>query len=313
MISYFRTWNDGSAHKTVLLGVILMVTAYFCFSVSNVLIKEISQTYTVAQVLFSRGVIFCLLSSLFVFRGKDRLTLKQTINPSQKLHLILRGAMIAVSLWAIFNGFKVLPFANATVLCFSQIFFMSIFAIPMLKEKVSGKQWIAMTVGFIGVVVAVRPSSDLFDLVHIAPLLVVIAPLLDGIVIMYPRKLVKYHSSNALMFFYAIYSLPFILVLLYLDWVPIAPTLQEVFFFLLQGICSFCGQLFVTHAFRHAPTGVLAPMIFSSFIWGVLFGYIFWGEIPDLWTILGAVLIISAGFYVVRHDPKESQRNIPFE
>lgn len=310
MGSRFYHWLERSPRNSVTFGIILMLTAFFLFSMANGVVKYLSTTYSIAQILFVRGLFFCLFSVPLLLLDQPKKTFRQMVNPPQKKILFLRGALVALSLWGLFYGFKVLPLANATVLCFSEIFFMSLIAIPMLKESITKKQWFAMVLGFGGVVIAVKPSSELFSLAHIGPIIITIAAFLDGLVMIYPRKLVKYMSANTIMFYYSFYALPFIGLLLCFDWGPLDISLTNAGWFLTQATLSFIGQVAATYAFRYAPTGTLAPMIFSALIWGTLFGFLFWGEVPDLATLLGGGLIIMAGFYIIRHERKAMQEKL---
>lgn len=284
--------------KEPLKGVAYMLLAYFFFGIGNACVKFTAGTYTISQILTFRSLTFLLPLLIYIFfiqKKSSPFLLFKT--PNLKSH-IYRGILIVVSLWFIFYGFKVLPLANATALGFSEILFMTIVSIPFLKERVNKAQWVAIIIGFMGVLVVARPSTDLFDLTKIATILMLIGGCLDGIVLLFPRKMGKTDSVLTILFYYALFSSIFAFgIVIFEGWTPISS--EGLMWLLGIGIFSLLGQACATHAFQFASAGVLSPMIYSLLLWAALFGYLFWGEIPDLYTISGTLIIILSGLYVI--------------
>lgn len=286
------------AKKEPLKGITYMLLAFFFFGIGNAFVKFTAGTYTISQILAFRNLTFLFPLLIYIFFIQKKSSPRLVFHtPNLKSH-IYRGLLIVVSLWCIFYGFKMLPMANATALGFSEILFMTIISIPFLKERVNKAQWIAITVGFLGVLIVARPSADLFDLTKIATILMLIGGCLDGIVLLFPRKMGKTDSVLTILFYYALFSSIFAFGGVMIEgWASINP---EGFMWLLGvGICSLLGQACATYAFQFASAGILSPMIYSLLLWATLFGYVFWGEIPDIYTIIGAFIVILSGLYVI--------------
>ena len=284
-----------------------MLLGFFFFGIGNAFVKFTAGTYTISQIVALRSLTILaplLIYILFIQKKSPPRLLFQTLK--LKAH-INRGVVMGISRWWIVYGFKMLPMANATAIGFSEILFMTIVSIPFLKERVNKAQWIAIIIGFLGVLIVARPSTDLFDLTKIATILMLIGGCLDGIVLLYPRKMGKTDSILTILFYYAFISSIFAFgVVIFEGWTPIA---SEDFIWLLGiGIFSLLGQLCATYAFQFASAGSLSPMIYSLLLWATLFGYLFWGEIPDIYTIIGSCIVILSGLFVIYQssDPIEA-------
>ncbi|MBS0185781.1 MAG: DMT family transporter [Proteobacteria bacterium] len=287
-------------------GILSMLLAFFFFGIGNALVKDTTQTYSISQILSIRSftILLPLLFYIFFIQKKTKpFTVFKTEN--LKSHFF-RGFLVIVSLWCIFAGLGLLPLANATVLGFTNVLFMSIISIPFLKEKVSFPQWIAIFIGFSGVLVIARPGSDLSNFIELGAIFMLIGGLLDGMVLLYPRKMGKKDSVLTILVYYALFSLFFGLCLMVFEgWVPIASS-EDLLFLVGVGFFSLLGQLFATQAFQYAPAGLLSPLIYSILIWSALFGYLIWGEIPDIYTFIGAAILIGSGCYVIYKSPTQA-------
>ncbi len=291
--------------KSFIYGISLMLGAIFFFICANVFIKTLATSFPIAEILFVRFVFFIALLTPMTFFGKNKITLRTLWSVPSKGLLLLRGLLAALSLWSIAYGVQNLPLGTVSVLLFSGIFFVNLLAIPILKEKISGSQWIALGLGFVGILIILRPSHTLFNLVHIASYVVLLGALMDAFVLISPKLLIKKMPMNTIIYCYALFAFPMVCILLFLQgWVPIT-SWGDAGCFLGQSVAALMGQLCITRAVTYAPAATLAPMIFSSILWSVLFGFLFWGEVPDGITILGSVVIIGAGFYVIHHENKK--------
>lgn len=302
--------NITARKSSSVKGILFMLLAYFFFGIANAMVKDTAAYYTISQLLFLRNILILIPMIFYVlFRQWQDPSLSLFKTPNIKQH-IFRGILITISLWGIFYGFKVLPLANATSLGFSEILFMTVVAIPFLGEKVDKLQWIAIILGFIGVLIIAQPSQDIFNLSEMATFIMIGGACIDGIVLLYARKLGKQDSTLTILFYYGLFSTIFAGLLVPIEgWNPILG--KDIFFIVGVGIFSLLGQAAATYAFQFAPGAVLAPMIYSLLLWAVLFGYIFWGEVPNEATFIGAIVVIACGLYIIHREKKNSQLLIP--
>ncbi|HQS83601.1 MAG: hypothetical protein B7Y25_01470 [Alphaproteobacteria bacterium 16-39-46] len=298
--------SQERTQKHLSKGIISMLLAFFFFAIGNALVKDTTATYTVSQILSIRSLTILLPLLFYIFFIQKKMAPLAVFRTENIKSHIFRGLLIIVSLWCIFAGLGLLPLASATVLGFTNVLFMSIISIPFLKEKVSLPQWIAIAIGFSGVLIIARPGSDLSNFIELGAIFMLIGGLLDGMVLLYPRKMGKTDSVLTILVYYALFSLFFGLCLLAFEgWTPIA-SLEDLLFLLGVGVFSLLGQMFATQAFQYAPAGVLSPLIYSILIWSALFGYLFWGEVPDIYTFLGAAVLIGSGCYVIYKSPTQA-------
>ena len=162
-----------------------------------------------------------------------------------------------------------------------------------LKEKVDIPGWLAVAIGFLGVIVMAQPTADSINIGVLYALLFTVG---DPICLINIRFLTHSdHPVTVAFYFGAVISL---ITGAALPFVWQTPDWQELMILVLLGIGGGVGQLFLTQAYQYAKAVTIAPMIYSGLLWSVLFGYVFWGEVPDFKVILGGALIIGSGLYV---------------
>lgn len=293
-----------------LKGIAFMLLAFFFFGVANALLKSAAAHYTISQLLFLRNLIVFVPIAFYIVFFQKKASPLSLLKTQNLKHHILRGFLITVSLWGIFYGFKMLPLANATALGFSEILFMTMFAIPFLGEKVDKYQWVAIFLGFVGVLIIAQPSQDIFNLSELATLIMIVSACIDGIVLLYARKLGKQDSTLTILFYYGLFSTLFSGALIPLEGWNIIQT-NTLLPLLGVGLLSLFGQAAATYAFQLAPGAVLAPMIYSILLWAVLFGYLFWSEVPNETTFIGTLIVIACGLFIIHREKKTSRIVVP--
>ena len=291
--------SQKPSQKNLSKGIIAMLLAFFFFAIGNAFVKATAATYTISQILSIRSLTILLPLLFYIFVIQKKTTPVAVFRTENLKAHIFRGFLVIVSLWCLFSGFSLLPLANATVLGFTSVLFMAIISIPFLKEKVTLSQWIAICIGFSGVLIIAYPGADLSSFVEFGTIFMLVGGLLDGMVLLYPRKMGKTDSVLTILFYYAFFSLIFGLCLVGIEgWTPLT-SYEDLLPLVAIGVFSLLGQFCVTQAFQYAPAGVLSPLIYSILLWSALFGYLFWGEIPDMYTLLGAAVLIGSGCYII--------------
>jgi drug/metabolite transporter (DMT)-like permease len=279
----------------------------------------------VAEVLFYRSFfgILCIILYLFLTNKLDYLK-----SHNIKLQLF-RGTIGFGALYCLFLCFDLLPLVQATVLTFSITLFITLFSVPILKEKIGVGRGVAVLVGFAGVVFAAIPEqcSDVKSLVCNLTLGGVIAALastsIDSIVMITGKILSKKDQPVTSVFYHtgvialiAALSLPLgYLAATHQESIPqifmgiapsqwIAPTMHHLMLLFILGLVSVAGHTFITFAYSVAPAVVVSPMFYTLIIWGALFGNLFFGETISTNLLIGTPLIVLSGLYIIFQESK---------
>ncbi len=275
-----------------LAGISFMLLASILFSVSDALGKWLTASYPIAQIAFVRlavGMIILLL--LMVFTA--RLSSLKTRRP---LWHIGRSLLSASVMFTMFYGLKHIPLAEFVSLCFSIPFFLAIISPWLLGEETSWQSWLAITTGFIGIVIILRPSPEHIHLAHLVTLLLALTIALLAVSARYLGDTENFYSMN-------FYLYPAGLLVYGVDsarvWV--APPPLHWLALVSLGICTTIALACYIQANRYARPTTIAPIDYIRIIWTILLGYFIWHEIPDTYTWLGMTIIIISGIYVVSH------------
>lgn len=277
-----------------LRGIVAMVLAVGFFSVMDALLKTLSGSYPAMQVAALRGWAALPLVVLYVlWRGEVRGLLKVR----WPLHL-LRG-VLNVSMLALFAyALKELALAEAYTLFFIAPLIITALSTVVLGEKVRRAHWVAIALGMVGVVVALRPSQEAFFTV--GALAVLGAAVGYAVSAITGRVLTRTDSSASLVFWTTTFLALGAGVLALPNWVGV----DQAHWPLVAGLAvtGFAGQLAITEAFRHGQASVVAPFEYTALAWGMGLDWVLWQAVPGVPTLLGGAIIIGSGLYLVRQE-----------
>jgi drug/metabolite transporter (DMT)-like permease len=289
-------WWDRAPDN--LRGSLLMISAFFGFAVMMSSIKAIGTAVPLPQVLVIRQIIMTvLLLPLFMHDMKGALETSHL-----GLH-ILRGFC---SLGAMLFGFTALvhvPLADVTALGFSQVLFVTVAAVLLLKEQVGPRRWAATAIGFVGVLIMLRPGGEG---TNVYALLALIGAGFGAGITITVRMLAQSEKTATIMLYQAVVLMAALLPPTVEWWVP--PTAWEWFLMLLIGVFGTMGQWLVTKAFQVGEAAALAPLDFVRLLIATAMGFFLFNEIPDLMTALGASIVVGATIYTMRRN---AQRRSP--
>jgi len=251
--------------------------------------------YHVLQVLAVRGWFVTAALLIWVLAtGKWR-----GLRTERPWGHLVRLAIAFLGPFFLFTALIYMPLADVTVIIFGSAFWTTVFAIPLFKEKVGPHRWAAVILGFLGVAIALRPGTELFQPIAILALLAGMA--FAGINLT-ARWLRSTETTTQLVFYLMIgmtivasIPLPFV-------WTPMP--LTDLAIFAGMGVFTLIGYIFMTRAFVIAETGVVAPFEYSVLIYAVILGYLIWGEVPDAYVWTGAALIIGSGLYMIHRESR---------
>ncbi len=279
----------------IIKGIPLALAAVFCFAIMDTMAKYLGQFYPVLALVWARYTVHMLI--MLAWLGpKMKLDLVRTANPRLQ---ILRGLFLVGSTCFFFQALRYMPMAEASAIGFVTPLLVTLFAVPILKEKISRRRWIAVIVGFIGVLIIIRPGSRVFSAAALLPLCTALCFSLYQII---TRKVHQDNARTSLFYSALVGSLALTVVLVISHFVvPVtyyAPTAWHSVLILMLGVVGGIGHLVLIRALRKAPASVLAPFYYSQLVWIIIFGYLAFGDFPDNWTLLGIIVIVGSGLYV---------------
>lgn len=278
-----------------LKGVIFFMTAIFLISVVDTVCKVFTKDLHSIQLVWGYFVgINLTLWVFFLFKGEKFSNLRRTERP---LLQIIRPAFLVCSISSLFIGLTYLPIAEATVIGFVAPLFITALSVPILKEHVDIHRWSAVAIGLAGVIIIIRPGGDLWHLASVMPLLGALFFALFQII---TRLLAATERTHTTLFYTGLGGLAWSSLIVPFVWVT--PSITHIFVFLSTGAMGAMAHLCMISAFDRAEASLLAPYNYTKLIWVSVLGYLIFNDVPSLDMWIGAIIIVSAGFYVLYRE-----------
>lgn len=281
------------------LGIASILGAVFFFSMVDVAVKWLGQSYSPFEIVFFRYLFGTLPIAVFVWRSGGL----RALRTRRPLVHALRAGLLFVALLAFFAGLSSLPLAEAIAVGFTAPLFVTALSGPLLGETVGPRRWGAVAVGFLGALVMVRPGTAAF---RPEALFVVTATFFYALAMLLTRHMSRSETSAAMLTYSnlgaGLASLPF----LTLVWR--GPAANDMWFFLLIGVFGGIAAYLVILAYRNAPAAVVAPFDYTALIWGALFGWIVWREQPEVSVWIGAAIVAVAGLYITHREARAARK-----
>lgn len=275
-------------------GAIWLVFAGFTLITMNSLVKSIGPRIPAVEMLFFRGVFGAVfLVPLLLWFGWRSVATK---HPG--MHL-LRTAFGTASMFGVFYAVTHLPLADATAILFSSPLFATVFAAIILGETVGWRRVAATAVGFSGVLVMMRPGAETIEP---ATFVAIGAALLTGALAIIIRRLSGRDSPYVIIFWFTIAGGLITLFPALAVWVMPQPGDWPLV--VLIGFLGLIGQTAFTLAFSSGESSAIAPFDYMRLIFAGLLGYLFFAEVPDVWSLAGAAIIMGSTFYIMRREAK---------
>ena len=293
------TTIEQQGSGTIARAIGLYSVAILLLSVMDVLIKWLSAEYSTVQIVFFRA-LFGMVPMLFLLpRAGGLAALKTRRWP---LHL-LRGLIGLATALCFFFAFGQMPLADAYAIAFAAPLVMTALSVPILGESVGLRRWMAVLVGFIGVVVMLRPgTAGIAELLGIGTLAAIAGTVFFALVVLLTRKLSRTEGNAAIIFHGGLVAVTGSLLLLPFNFTM--PDLTGSLLLASVGLLGGVGVIFFIEALRQAPVAILAPFDYTAMIWAVIFGYVIWADLPDGWTLTGCAIVVSSGLYVLHRETR---------
>lgn len=288
-----RTQDDN-----IKAGVAWMLLTTLFFVSLDAVAKHLVSSYPVIQVVWGRFLFHLILAALIL--GPRFGFLARSANlPLQ----IVRSILLFATTVLFFFGVRLLPLADASAIMFTSPILLSILAIPFLGEKVGPYRWAAIFVAFLGALVVVRPGTGVMG---VGALLLLGCAFCNAFYQLITRQLRGTDGARTTLLYTALAGTVGSSLAVPLVWTPIAAGDWPLFAAL--GAFGCLGHFTLIKAFQAAPATVVAPFSYASIIWAILYGFMFFGDLPDLWTLVGASIIAAGGLYILHREQKRKAK-----
>ena len=286
------------------LGAVYMIVSVLFFSLMDILIK-VTDEYDVGQTMFFRA--FFGLIPIYFLIPKEKITdFYKTKN--FKLHFY-RSFFGAIAMAAIFIGLRNLQLAEVTALAFSAPLWVVIFSMFFLSETIRLKRWIAVGLGFVGTIIILKPGFDNLNFYYIYPIIFCIG--FAGVSILIRKLTLVGEPVWLIAFYFSLFSgLGGLITLPFGRW--IMPNTYDFILLILIGLLGSVANLLLTQSYKLAEVTLTTPLKYLSLVFAIIFGFYFFKEIPTIYTLSGAgLIIVSSAIIFFRENELKKPITLP--
>ena len=274
------------------LGFFYMFISVCAFSIMDVIVKW-SEAYPVGQVLFFRG--FCgIIPILFIIPKERYLDFYKTERAMLHLMRCLAGLVALIS---IFIALRNLPLATVVSITFAAPIFTTIFSIFLLNEKVGFYRWMAVLVGFIGIIVISEPGFSSLNFYYVYPIIFCVGLSYVAITI---RKLSATEPVWLISLFFSFSIMILSFFTFYQNW--IMPSFKDLFLLAMIGILGGLANLWLSQSYKFSEVSLVTPLKYLALVFAIIFGYFIWNEIPSNKTIMGSLMVVLSSLIIFRRE-----------
>jgi drug/metabolite transporter (DMT)-like permease len=283
--------RDASRAGSPLLGIGLTLLAICLFTVMDTIGKSLTARYPFPQVVWARYFFQCAPMLLFL----PRLGLPGLLRTRRHGLQVGRGLLLLVATWCMYGAISVVPLADAYTITFTAPLLVTALSVPLLKERVGWRRWSAVVVGFAGVLIVIRPG---FGTVPWELLLALITAACFAVYQIFTRLVsVDPAETPFVMLFYLAWVGAAVMTLIVpFYWQPI--TLADWLWMAAIGVLGALGHLILIRALVVAPASLIAPFTYSQIVWALIAGWFVFGDLPDIWMLLGCTVIVASGLFL---------------
>ena len=287
-------------------GFLYMFMSVCAFSFMDLIVKW-SADYPLGQVLFFRGFFGVVI--YFFIMPRDRIK-NFYYTKRAGLHF-LRCLFGFVALVAIFIALRNLPLATVVSISFAAPIFTTIFSVFFLSEKVGFYRWLAVSIGFIGIIVITEPGFGALNIYYIYPIIFCLG-------LSYVAIAIRQLSTTEPVWLIAL-NFSIVITLASLFTIPfgwVMPNIQDLILLCMIGFLGGFANLWLSQSFKLSEVSLVSPLKYLALVFGIIFGYLIWGEIPSIKTLIGALLVVASSLIILRREifhKKEIPSNIRHE
>ena len=283
-----------------------MFMSVCAFSLMDLIVKW-SEDYPLGQVLFFRGFFGVVI--YFFIMPRERIK-NFYYTKRARLHF-LRCLSGLIALIAIFIALRKLPLATVVSISFAAPIFTTIFSIFLLNEKVGFYRWLAVSIGFIGIIIITEPGFDDLNIYYLFPIIFCLG-------LSYVAITIRQLSTTEPVWLIAL-NFSIVITLASLFTIPfgwVMPNVKDLALLCMIGFFGGFANLWLSQSFKLSEVSLVSPLKYLALIFGIFFGYLIWDEIPTIRTLLGALLVIASSLIILRREiyhKKEIPSNIRHE
>jgi len=283
--------RNTSAASAQTRGIVAMMFSALFLMLGDAISKYLLQTYPLGQLIGLRQGAALLIILPWALAVGGPAILRMVSWRGQ----LMRGLLFLAGTFAILTGLHLLPIATVTAIAFASPLFVAALSAPILGEKVALRVWIAIIIGFIGVLVMVRPGASSFEWALLLPL---IGAAINGLRDLVSRRLSRTDHTLSILFWSTLIVGVGGALLAPFTWVPLTTT--ATLWILAAGVLNAAAHFAMIEGLRLGRAAIVTPFKYTGLLWAVLLGVLVWGDWPDRWLLLGAVIVIGAGIYMSR-------------
>jgi len=269
-----------------------MFLSVCAFSVMDLIVKW-SENYPLGEVLFFRG-FFGLFPIIFLI-PRDRL--KDFYKTKRSGLHFLRCFVGLIALTSIFIALRNLPLATVVSISFAAPIFTTIMSIFFLSEKVGIYRWLAVIVGFVGIIIITQPGLSVLNIYYIYPIIFCLGLSYVAIAI---RQLSTSEPVWLISLYFSVSITVLGLISLPFGWVM--PSLKDFILLSLVGVLGGVANLLLSQSYKLSEVSLVTPLKYLALIFGIIFGYLIWDEVPTILTLFGSVLVILSSVIIFRRE-----------
>ncbi len=271
----------------------LMALGILLLTANDATSKYLVQSHPIGQVVGLRqaSTLLVLIPYMIFF---SRWSLLRVVDLRGQL---MRGTLFVIGSVLIVWSLAELPLATAITMLYISPIFMVILSVPLLGERISRHRWIAVIGGFAGVLIIMRPGGSTFQWALMLPLLAAMVNALRDVI---TRRLARTETSIAILFWSNIILMAGGFMTLPMGWAPVSA--HDAFWFVAAGIFNGTAHFCIIDALRTGEASALAPIRYTALLWAALLGFLVWGEVPELWLLAGAAVIVGSSLYMIRAE-----------
>lgn len=279
-------------------GILLMVVAFAVFAATDSMAKFLVRDLTVAMVVWA--YFTCQLVLLALVQGRR---LGQVARTRRPLLQLCRPLFLIGSTILLFLSLRFMPIADVSALMFLMPILVAALSGPLLGERVAAHLWLAVLGGLVGAMIIIRPGTGMFQA---AGLLALAAAGCLSLLSAFTRLLSRWDAPLTTLFYTALVGTVTSSVAVPFFWIE--PDALGWTILLAQGVLVGGAHLMVIWSYTLAPAAVVAPYAYSHLIWATVIGFVWFGDLPDAWTIAGALVIVASGVYLLRSESGRGPR-----
>jgi drug/metabolite transporter (DMT)-like permease len=293
---------NGARREHVPLGILYMVGATIVFAASSAVSKWLVASYPIGEVLFTRTAVALVTCALFIMPQTGLAVFRTQRLP----HHVMRSVSQGCSQTCLLIAFSLMPLAGAIAINFSAPLFTALISALLLKEAVGLARWMALLVGFCGVLIVTNPGMGTFQ---IGALFALANAILYGSVTDGVRGMTATESAETLILYQLALLTALFALLLPLGW--ISPTPADTAWIVFNGVSNAVGQYWWTRALHLAPASAVAPFNYLSLVWAIILGFAVWGDVPTVSLVIGSGVVVASGLFLLWRESNARAAKLP--